>query len=282
MREGDTCSGMTAARTRARHNVSTTHGFHVPRAWCHAGLPLLQPQHRALTRGPFTAVAKALEGVGSPLGQLRVSLHLEVSRAEADGDALMRVCVLGGGGCRAAAARRAQHRRTLTGVVSLTDVPTKSKLAGLCGCSAQWLVWFRAAHPTTLLRLAGTQAAKEVCSALAINYAPSHEAAAACGYERCLDRCVAGCACGGAAAAASSCWCLNLRTAQLTGTALSACRFLCPLARAARLRGIAAPARPGHGADDEGEAQPEDDVVLLLERARDSKGAALRAEHLRK
>jgi hypothetical protein len=58
------------------------------------------------------------------------------------------------------------------------------------------------------------------------------------------------------------------------------CRFLEPPARAARLRGVA-PLSFG-GSDDACASQPDDDVVLLLERARDSKSTTLRAEVLHK
>lgn len=56
------------------------------------------------------------------------------------------------------------------------------------------------------------------------------------------------------------------------------------MARAAQLRGVAPQVQLGPNADSAGEAaaQPDDDVVLLLERAKDSKSAALRAEYLQK
>ena len=41
----------------------------------------------------FTAVAKALEAVGSPWTKLRAALHLEVAKAEADADSFMKVCI---------------------------------------------------------------------------------------------------------------------------------------------------------------------------------------------
>jgi hypothetical protein len=55
------------------------------------------------------------------------------------------------------------------------------------------------------------------------------------------------------------------------------------MARAAQLRGVAQ-VQLGVGADNAGEtaARPDDDVVLLLERGKDSKSAALRAEYLQK
>lgn len=56
-----------------------------------AGLPLLQPCHRSLVKPAFTAVAKALEAVGSPWGKLRAALHLEVAKAEADADSFIKV-----------------------------------------------------------------------------------------------------------------------------------------------------------------------------------------------
>jgi hypothetical protein len=61
------------------------------------------------------------------------------------------------------------------------------------------------------------------------------------------------------------------------------CRLLEPMARAAQLRGVAQ-GQLGAGADSFGEtaARPDDDVVLLLERGKDSKSAALRAEYLQK
>jgi hypothetical protein len=46
----------------------------------------LQPCHRSLVKPAFTAVAKALEAVGSPWTKLRAALHLEVAKSEADAD----------------------------------------------------------------------------------------------------------------------------------------------------------------------------------------------------
>lgn len=50
------------------------------------GLPLLQQRHRHLLKPCFAAVAKALEATSSPLAKLRTALHLEVAKAEADGE----------------------------------------------------------------------------------------------------------------------------------------------------------------------------------------------------
>ncbi|KAF8063688.1 CFAP46 [Scenedesmus sp. PABB004] len=87
------------------------------------------------------------------------------------------------------------------------------------------------------------KAAREVGRALALNYASSAEAAALWGFERPLDR------------------------------------FIVPLARAARLRGGVT----GGGAKDGGDgADDDDDAVVLLERARESRSAAMRGDHLRK
>lgn len=58
---------------------------------CAAGLPLLQPCHRSLVKPAFTAVAKALEAVGSPWTKLRAALHLEVAKSEADADSFIKV-----------------------------------------------------------------------------------------------------------------------------------------------------------------------------------------------
>jgi hypothetical protein len=63
----------------------------VPLLLVHAGLALLQPSHRSLVKPAFTAVAKALEAVGSPWAKLRAALHLEVAKAEADADSFMKV-----------------------------------------------------------------------------------------------------------------------------------------------------------------------------------------------
>lgn len=60
----------------------------------YAGLPLLQPSHRSLVKPAFTAVAKALEAVGSPWTKLRAALHLEVAKAEADADSFVKVGAL--------------------------------------------------------------------------------------------------------------------------------------------------------------------------------------------
>jgi hypothetical protein len=43
-----------------------------------------------LVKPAFTAVAKALEAVGSPWTKLRAALHLEVAKAEADADSFMK------------------------------------------------------------------------------------------------------------------------------------------------------------------------------------------------
>lgn len=57
------------------------------------------------------------------------------------------------------------------------------------------------------------------------------------------------------------------------------------MARAAQLHGVA-PMPPsgssGSAGSAEAAARPEDDVVLLLERAKDSKSAALRSDYLQK
>lgn len=63
------------------------------------------------------------------------------------------------------------------------------------------------------------------------------------------------------------------------------CRFLQPMARAARLRGSAAADVLPNGSTADGFSLlpgPEDDVVALLERAKDSKSAAIRTEYLNK
>eukprot|EP00775_Hariotina_reticulata_P008282 gene8282-8469_t len=91
------------------------------------------------------------------------------------------------------------------------------------------------------------KAFKEVARALSFNYPSDAAAATTCGYERELDR------------------------------------FLQPLARSARLRGgMVAELAPAPASADSCSLPPglEDDVVLFLERARDSKSAALRAEYL--
>lgn len=56
-------------------------------------------------------------------------------------------------------------------------------------------------------------------------------------------------------------------------------RYLEPMGRAAQLRGVA-PVNLGSSA--EAAVRPDDDVVLLLERAKDSKSAPLRSEYLQK
>lgn len=60
---------------------------------------------------------------------------------------------------------------------------------------------------------------------------------------------------------------------------LCANRYLEPMGRAAQLRGVA-PVNLGSSA--EAAVHPDDDVVLLLERAKDSKSAPLRSEYLQK
>jgi hypothetical protein len=54
-------------------------------------LPLLQPQHRSQLKPCFAAVAKALESLASPLARMRAALHLELAKAEADGDSFGKV-----------------------------------------------------------------------------------------------------------------------------------------------------------------------------------------------
>lgn len=56
------------------------------------------------------------------------------------------------------------------------------------------------------------------------------------------------------------------------------------MARAAQLRGVAPVqlSSSSGGASGEGAVRPDDDVVLLLERAKDSKSAPLRSECLQK
>jgi hypothetical protein len=55
------------------------------------------------------------------------------------------------------------------------------------------------------------------------------------------------------------------------------------MARAAQLRGVA-PVHPGGSSSGSAKAavRPDDDVVLLLERAKDSKSAPLRLEYVQK
>jgi hypothetical protein len=68
---------------------------------------------------------------------------------------------------------------------------------------------------------------------------------------------------------------------HVVSDALLSCRFLQPMARAARLRGgmVAELAQASTGSCDLPPG-PEDDVVVLLEKAKDSNSAALRAEYL--
>jgi hypothetical protein len=78
------------AHRHASQAACLCHAFAAPFVFA-AGLPLLQPRHRSLVRPTFVAVAKALESVGSPWGQLRAALHLEVAKAEADADSFIKV-----------------------------------------------------------------------------------------------------------------------------------------------------------------------------------------------
>lgn len=56
-----------------------------------AGLILLEPELRRHVKRCFTAAAKALESIASPLHRLRTQLHLECAKCEAADDALIKV-----------------------------------------------------------------------------------------------------------------------------------------------------------------------------------------------
>jgi hypothetical protein len=117
----------------------------------------------------FTSLAKALEIIGSPLGELRAALHLEVARAEADADSYTKV----------------------SGVLAS---PWGWWALRLHAASRQALHW----HYFLCCLLGNMQAAREVAAALSLNYPSDRQSAAACGYECSLDRWVwqgKGCAC---------------------------------------------------------------------------------------
>lgn len=63
---------------------------HAARLIWNAGLPLLQPELRHHVKRSFTAAARALDAIASPLHRLRAQLHVETARCEVADESLVK------------------------------------------------------------------------------------------------------------------------------------------------------------------------------------------------